>query len=379
MDTVDLQDFDRKFGAKPKASETSSFGGCCNQAMAVAVAVAKLRRPIHSFSIPFVLFCSPIHTISSQRLLEQSVKSAIEAKSYQQIADIIRASKETSQASNPFSFLSDFHQEHRTKIIDEILQSFIPLRPRNRPQRAYAYLLSFTLQSPNPLPLSLAILQRTLRSGCTPVPQTHLLLSSVWIHQRKQSDHTVANMLLQMHSIGYKPDGGVCNYLISSLCKVDQYEEAVQVLRSMGGAGCVPDLDSFGSVIGLLCHLRKTKNTEELMKEMVSKFRLSPRKEMVVKVLKSMRANKDVHKAVEMISFLEEMDLQIGFESYELVVEICLESDLFVLAGKVVMRMTNRGFIPYIKVRQKVFDGLAAVGELEFAYILKKKLTELNS
>ncbi|KAI7754836.1 hypothetical protein M8C21_020839 [Ambrosia artemisiifolia] len=345
----------------------------------MAVSVAKLCKPIHMFSSLFIRFSSPVHTISSQQLLEQSIKSAVEAKSYRQIADILNASKEISQAANPFSFLSSFHQEDRTKIIDEILQSFIPLRPRNHAQRAYTYLLSFTLQGPDPLPLSLAILQRTLRSGCSPVPQTHLLLSSVWINQRKEFGHTVVNMLMQMHLIGYQPDGGVCNYLISSLCKVDQYEEAVQVLRSMGGAGFVPDLDSFGSVIGLLCQLRKTKNIEELMKEMVSKFRLSPRKELVVTVLKSMRANKDAHKAVEMIIFLEEMDIQIGFESYELVVETCLESNLFVLAGKVVMRMTNKGFIPYIKVRQKVFDGLAAVGELEFAYILKKKFTELNS
>ncbi|KAL8229850.1 hypothetical protein R6Q57_014750 [Mikania cordata] len=343
------------------------------------MAVTKLCKPIRSFSFPLFHLSSLIHTISSKNLLEQSIKSAIEAKCYPQIADILSASKETCQASNPFSFLSKLHIEHRTKIIDEILQSFVPLRPRNRTQVAYAYLLSFTLQSSNPLPLSLAILQRTLRSGYTPVPQTHLLLSSVWLHQRKQPDHTVANMLLQMHSIGYKPDSGVCNYLVTSLCKVDQYEEAVHVLRSMGGAGCVPDLDSFGPLVGLLCHLRKTKYIEKLMKEMVSKFRLSPRKELVVKVLKSMRANKDIHNAVEMINFLEDMNVQIGFESYELVVEMCLESNLFVLAGKVVMRMTNRGFIPYIKVREKVFEGLAAVGELEFAYILKKKFTELNS
>ncbi|KAK1412133.1 hypothetical protein QVD17_33132 [Tagetes erecta] len=366
---------------EPRLHQSKCFDWTLEDALmeAMVLAVAKLCKPAHSFSFPFVNFFSCIHTLSSQQLLERSVQSAIETKSYIQIADILSASKETSQASNPFSFLSNVHREHRTKIIDEILQSFIPIRPRNHPQRAYAYLLSFTLQSPDPLPLSLAILQRTLRSGCTPVPQTHLLLSSVWLHQRKQSDHAAANMLLQMNSIGYKPDGGVCNYLISSLCKVDQYEEAVHVLWSMGGAGCVPDLDSFSSVIGLLCQLRKTKNIGELMKEMVSKFRLSPRKEMVVKVLKSMRANKDVHEAVEMVIFLEEMNIQIGFESYELVVEMCLEYSLFVLAGKVVMRMTNRGFIPYIEVRQKVFDGLTAVGELEFAYILKKKFMELNS
>ncbi|GKD24757.1 pentatricopeptide repeat-containing protein [Tanacetum coccineum] len=137
-------------------------------------------------------------------------------------------------------------------------------------------------------------------------------------------------MLLQMQSIGYKPDGGVSNYLISSLCKVDQYEEVVQVLRSMIGAGCIPDLDNFGSVIGVLGDLRKTKYVEELIREMVSKFRLSPRKEMVVKVLKAVRSNKDVHKAAELVKFLEEKDIQIGFESYELAVEMCSETSLFI-------------------------------------------------
>ncbi|XP_024988096.1 pentatricopeptide repeat-containing protein At1g06270 [Cynara cardunculus var. scolymus] len=345
----------------------------------MAIAVAKLCKPLCSFSCPSIYFSSPIHSVSSQLLLQQSVKAAIEAKNYQQIADLLSASKETCRTSNPFSFLSNFQQDHRTKIIDEVLQGFVPLRPRSRPQVAYAYLLSFTLQTANPLPLSLAILQRTLRSGCAPVPQTHLLLSTVWLHQRMQSDQAVSSMLLQMQTIGYRPDNGICNYLISSLCKVDQYEEGVQVLRGMGRAGCVPDLDSFGSVIGPLCDLRKTKYIEELMREMVSKFRLSPRKEMVVKVLKAMRANKDAHKAVELINFLEETNIHIGFESYELVVEMCLESSLFVLAGKVVMQMTNRGFIPYIKVRHKVFEGLADAGELELAHILRKKFTELTS
>lgn len=346
---------------------------------AMAITVAKLFKPLRWFSCTPVYFISTIHSLSSQQLLEQSVRSAVEAKSYQQIPDMLTASKETSQTTNPFSFLADLNHDHRTNVIDEILQSFVHIRPRDRPRVAYAYLLSFTLQNSNPLPLSLAVLQRTLRSGCAPVPQTHLLLSTVWLHERKQSDQTVANMLLQMQSIGYRPDGGVCNYLISSLCKVDQYEEAVHVLRCMSGAGCAPDLDSFGYVIGVLCDLRKTKYVEELMKEMVSKFRLSPRNEMVVKVFKAMRANKDVHKAVEMIKYLEEKDIQIGFESYELVVEMCLQSSLFILAGKVVLRMTNRGYIPHIKVRQKVFDGLASVGEVDFAYILRKKFTDLNS
>ncbi|KAL7604408.1 hypothetical protein Lser_V15G15487 [Lactuca serriola] len=345
----------------------------------MAISLTKLCKPLYSFSFPSIYLSSPIHSISSQRLLEQSIKSAIESKNYQQIANLLNDSNKTSQTSNPFSFLLNFPQNHRTKVINEVLQSFVPLRPRCHPRVAYSHLLSFTLQSPNPLPLSLAILQRTLRSGCSPIPQTHLLLSSVWLHQRKQPNQTVPTILLQMKSIGYQPDTGTCNYLISSLCKVDQFDEAIQVLKCMAKAGCVADVDSFSSVIGPLCDLRKTKQVEELMKEMVSRYRLSPRKEMVVKVIKSMRANKEVDKTVEMVNFLEEMNLEIGFECYELVVEMCLEGSLFVLAGKFAIRMTNKGFIPHIKVRQKVFQKLVDAGQVELAYFLKNRFTELNS
>ncbi|GKD39757.1 pentatricopeptide repeat-containing protein, partial [Tanacetum coccineum] len=58
-----------------------------------------------------------------------------------------------------------------------------------------------------------------------------IVSKSTWLRERRQSDQTVVSMFLQMQSIGYKPDGDVSNYLISSLCKVDQYEEAVQMLK----------------------------------------------------------------------------------------------------------------------------------------------------
>ncbi|GJR26956.1 pentatricopeptide repeat-containing protein [Tanacetum coccineum] len=93
---------------------------------------------------------------------------------------------------------------------------------------------------------------------------------STWLRERRQSDQTVVGMFLQMQSIGYKPDGDVSNYLISLLCKVNQYKEAVQVLWSMSRAGCIPDLDNFGSVIGVLGDLRKTKYIEELIREMLA-------------------------------------------------------------------------------------------------------------
>lgn len=343
----------------------------------MVIALIKLCVLPRSSGYSVVRFLSS-HSVCSSQLLEESIRAVVESKSYQQIPDLLNASKESCQNPNPFSFLSTFPQNRRTQIIDEMLQNFIFLRPRHRPQATYSCLLSYTLQSPNPLPLALAILQRIIRSGCVPIPQTHLFLSSAWL-ERRQKSQSVSNILLEMQSIGYRPDCGTCNYLVLSLCKVDQSKEAVQVLKGMGGAGCIPDLDTYGTVIGAMCKLRRITDVAELMKDMVVKFGLTPRQEMVVKVIAAMRARKEIWRAVEIIELLQSEDILVGFESYELVLEGCLECGEFVLAGKVVMGMTDRGFIPYIRVRQKVVEGLANAGDWELAYAVRQRLAELKS
>ncbi|KAJ9170874.1 hypothetical protein P3X46_018938 [Hevea brasiliensis] len=332
-----------------------------------------------SSRVPFPHFLLQIALLRSISSLEHNIKAKVEAKAYQEIPDLLQSyGEESFENPNPFSFLSTFPLNLRTQVVDEILQSFIPLRPRSRPHLVYSCLLSCTLQSPNPLPLALAILQRTLRSGCSPAPQTRLLLSSAWFDRRRQSQ-TVANILQEMESIGYNPDSGICNYLVSSLCAVEQLPEAVKVLKGMGRAGCVPDLEGYGFVIGSMCTARRTADAVELLKEMVVKIGLNPRHGTVVKVAAALRANREIWAAVEMIEFLEKEGCPVGFESYELALEGCLECKEYLLAGKVVMRMTEKGFIPYIKARQKVVEGLAGAGEWKLACAVRQRFTELSS
>ncbi|XP_019443349.1 PREDICTED: pentatricopeptide repeat-containing protein At1g06270 [Lupinus angustifolius] len=327
---------------------------------------------------PILSQWSSIQTMSSLQNLEQAVKAEIEAKNYVKIPELVDSLESCQNSSNPFSFFSSFPQNLQVQIIDEMLQSFMPVRPRSKPKLAYSFLLSYTLQSSHPLPLSLAVLQRTIRSGCIPVPQTHVLLSSVWLDRRCQS-HSVSNILCEMHSIGYDPDCGTCNYLLSSLCAVDQLAEAVKVLKGMGGAGCIPDFTSYGIVIGALCRVRKTIEAEDLVKTMVVKYGLTPGQGTLVKLFAALRANREIWKAAEMIEFLEKEGHSVGFESYELVIEGCLEKREYVLAGKVAVRMTERGFIPYIKVRQKIIEGLASIGEWEIACSVRQSFAALKS
>ncbi|KAJ1391863.1 Tetratricopeptide-like helical domain superfamily [Sesbania bispinosa] len=210
------------------------------------------------------------------------------------------------------------------------------------------------------------------------IPQTHVLLSSAWLDQRCLSQ-SVANILLEMQSIGYHPDCGTCNYLLSSLCAVDQLVEAVKVLKGMGGAGCIPDSNSYGIVIGAMCRVRRTAEAEDLIKQMVVKYGLTPGQGTLVKLLAALRANREIWKSVEMIEFLEKEGNSVGFESYELVIEGCLEKREYVLAGKVAMGMTERGFIPYIKVRQKIIEGLTSIDEWKIACAVRQRFAALKS
>ena len=170
----------------------------------------------------------------------------------------------------------------------------------------------------------------------------------------------------------------MCNYIISSLCAVDQLDEAVKVLRRMSRAGCPPDLESYAGLIAAMCKFRRTVDAVELVKQMVQKVRLTPRQGTVVKVMATLRANREIWKAVEMIEFLERKGNPVGFESYESVVEGCLECCEYILAGKVVIAMTERGFIPYIRVRQKVVEGLVNVNELKLACSVRYRLAEIG-
>lgn len=317
--------------------------------------------------------------LCSSASLSESVSNAFQRKEYDQILGLVDKDPEQfCENPNLFSFLSTYPESRQTVIVDELLQSFLFIRPRSRPQAVYSCLLSYTLQTPKLLPLALAILQRTIRSGCFPSPQTRLFLSEVWLNRRKECE-PVSSILLEMQSIGYSLDTGTCNYLILSLCKADQVDEAVRVLKGMIAAGCIPDLDSYGTLIVEMSERKMTDGVYRMIKDMVGKFGLNPRQEMVIKVLEALRSNKEMSRAVEIIEFLECHNVRLGFDGYEKVLRGCLKSGQCVLAVKAVIKMTDRGFIPYIKTRQKLVEGLLMIGELEMASAVRNRFSKLKS
>ncbi|KAK9085445.1 hypothetical protein Sjap_025856 [Stephania japonica] len=258
-----------------------------------------------------------------------------------------------------------------------------PLRPRSRLKPSFDALLAHTFQNPNPnsLPLALAILQQSLRSGCLPAPQTRLSLSAAWLRRRRRGA-SVAAALTDMRSVGsgsgYRPDVGTCNYLVECLCKVDELDEAGRVLGEMGRVGCDPDSESYGLVVGGMCGARRAGEAVRLVREMVGAG-VVPRQGTAARVVAAMRADGDVGRAVEVVDGLEREGIRVGFEGYEGLVEGCVEMGEFVLGSRVLGEMVERGFVPYVRVRQRLVEGLVGVGEVELACFVRQKLGEVRS
>uniref|UniRef100_A0A1D1YBI0 Pentatricopeptide repeat-containing protein At1g06270 n=1 Tax=Anthurium amnicola TaxID=1678845 RepID=A0A1D1YBI0_9ARAE len=362
----------------------------------MGAAVAPWKQALHLLSC---LGCRHhLHRRSSslQTPVQVSIRTAIETGNHREIPHILSSS--SSPDDNPFAFLSGLPPALTARVVDDVLQSLLPLRPRSLPHPAYAALLSLFLPGGSnsglggylcvSLPLALAVLQTGVRSGYSPPPCTRPSLSRCWVHLRRRHHRQPASRLLSsMRGVGYRPDVRTCNYLISSLCSSSEADEAIRVLRGMGGAGCVPDSESYCTVIEACCAPEGKGGSAtlgvpvavELLREMVAGEGMVPRKGTVGMLVAAMRREGQARRAAEVVRFLEREGFSVGFEEYESSVEGCLEGGEFVMAGKVVVEMAQRGFIPYIKARQRVVEELAGIGQHELASAVRQTLAEIKS
>ncbi|XP_010918939.2 pentatricopeptide repeat-containing protein At1g06270 [Elaeis guineensis] len=326
---------------------------------------------------------SSTSTTTNETPLQRSIRSAIESRDYLQIPNLLHSNPNPNPNPNPFSYLSLLPPTLTARIVGELLHSFLPLRPRSLLLPAYSSLLSLSLPKPGHnfpssvfLPIALAVLQATLRSGAPPPRETRLALPLSWLHLRRHRRRSAAGILSSLHPLGFRLDLNTLTYLLSSLCAAGEPAEAVAVLRGMPVAGIDPESESYCTVIEAA---DDAAAAEALLSEMVAEKGMTPRKGTVARVARAMRAEGEVRRAAEMVKFLEGKGCAVGFEAYEAVAEGCVESGEMVLAARVVAEMARRGFVPYVGVRQRVVEGLAAIGQGELAGAVRQRLAEIGS
>ncbi|XP_026666408.2 pentatricopeptide repeat-containing protein At1g06270 [Phoenix dactylifera] len=296
-------------------------------------------------------FSSASTTTANETPLQRSIRSAVGSRDYLQIPNLLHSNPNPNP--NPFSYLS---------LLPPTLAARIP--GHNFPSSVF-------------LSIALAVLQATLRSGAPPPRETRVSLPLSWLHLRlRRRCRSVAGIISSLRPLGFRLDLNTLNYLLSSLCAAGEPAEALAVLRGMPAAGIDPDSESYCTVIE---EADDAAVAEALLIEMVVEEGMTPRKGTVARVVTAMRAEGEVRRAAEMVKFLEGKGCAVGFEAYEAVVEGCVESGEMVLAARVVAEMTRRGFVPYVGVRQRVVEGLAAIGQGELAGAVRQRLAEIGS
>lgn len=307
--------------------------------------------------------------------------SAIEISRFARLPDLLLPhTPPNAAAPNPFAFLSRYPLPRHTHLLRSILQSLLPLRPRSLSHPALRHLLSHTLISnpaAAPLPLALAVLQSSLRAACPLPHQARLSLSLAWLgRRRRRRGGSVADVLAEAaRETGFPAGRGVCNYLISSLCAVGETAEAAAVLRGMSG----PDSEGYGALVAAACRGWRVAEATRLVREMVGRRGVTPRQGTVARVVAAMGRSGEARAARGVVGWLETMGVEVGFECYEKVLEACLGSGEYGVAGEVVVMMAAKGFIPRIGARLRVVEGLAAAGEAEFAGKVRQALAAMNS
>ncbi|KAG6404103.1 hypothetical protein SASPL_136343 [Salvia splendens] len=130
-------------------------------------------------------------------------------------------------------------------------------------------LVSPPLPLPYPRPLHqpppLAVVQAPSATAASPAALPPPPLKS-WLRQHRKASSLI---FPKIKLIGYTPDCGTCNYLFLTLSKIGQFGKAVEVLKGMGRAGCVPDCDCYGGLIAELSEVRKVDAVTEVVREMM--------------------------------------------------------------------------------------------------------------
>ncbi|KAL3748258.1 hypothetical protein ACJRO7_009490 [Eucalyptus globulus] len=148
---------------------------------------------------------------------------------------------------------------------------------------------------------------------------------------------TVENAILvfeEMLRKGYVPNSITYNLVIRGLCHAGHMDRAVEFMSRMGEDGCEPNVQTYNIIIRYFCNAGEIENGIHLFEKMGSGVCLP---------------NLDTYNILISSMFVRK------------------KSDDLVLAGKLLIEMVDRGFVPRKLTFNRVLDGLLLTGNQGFA------------
>ncbi|KAK7312624.1 hypothetical protein VNO77_36626 [Canavalia gladiata] len=173
----------------------------------------------------------------------------------------------------------------------------------------------------------------------------------------------------EMVKEGVKPSVATYNALIQVLCKKDSVENAVLVFEEMVGKGCAPNLITFNVVIRGLCHVGEMERAVEFMGK-IEEHGFQPSVQTCNVVIRYFCDSGEIEKGLELFGKMGDGSCLPNLDTYNVLIGAMFvrkKSEDLVVAGKLLIEMVERGFLPRKFTFNRVLNGLVLTGNQDFA------------
>ncbi|RDX68324.1 Pentatricopeptide repeat-containing protein, mitochondrial, partial [Mucuna pruriens] len=174
----------------------------------------------------------------------------------------------------------------------------------------------------------------------------------------------------EMVKEGVVPSVATYNALIQVLCKKDSVENAVVVFEEMVREGlCVPNLVTYNVVMRGLCHVGEMERALGFMGRM-GEHGLRPGVQTYNVVIRYFCDAGEIEKGLEMFAKMGNGSCLPNLDTYNVLIGAMFvrkKGEDLVVAGKLLMEMVGRGFLPRKFTFNRVLNGLVITGNQEFA------------
>ncbi|XP_072972394.1 pentatricopeptide repeat-containing protein At1g74900, mitochondrial [Typha angustifolia] len=174
----------------------------------------------------------------------------------------------------------------------------------------------------------------------------------------------------EMVGQGCLPSVATYNALIQVICKKGKVQDAVLMFEEMVGKGYTPNVVTYTVLIRGLCHAGKMARAMELFDTMTHEG-CEPSVQTYNVVIRYWCEEGEIETGLEMFARMGERgDCLPNLDTYNVIISAMFvrkRPEDMVVAGKMVMEMVERGYLPRRFVFNRVLNGLLLTGNQEFA------------
>ncbi|XP_077214871.1 pentatricopeptide repeat (PPR) superfamily protein [Tasmannia lanceolata] len=173
----------------------------------------------------------------------------------------------------------------------------------------------------------------------------------------------------EMVGEGVLPSVATYNALIQILCKKDSVENAIVVFEEMLKKGYVPNCTTYNVVIRGLCHVGEMDRAAEFMERMKGE-ECEPNVQTFNVLIRYLCEAGEIEKGFDVFVKMGERDCLPNLDTYNVLISALFvrkRSDDMLAAGKLLVEMLERRFLPRKFTFNRVLNGLLLTGNQGFA------------